>query len=72
MFYLTTNLTNDVALYIAPLTDRDIVAAGQDLPSIDGYFLFEKRLSDPGAIRVLAQMMSEESALELGTKLGMS
>ena len=65
-FYFSVNLDNDRTLCLAPLTNRTITLSGQELSDTSGYFLFERRDSDPlGDVEIIAQVLSEEAALKL-------
>jgi hypothetical protein len=64
-FYFSASLDNDRTLCLAPLCDRHIAASGQDLSDTGGYFLYESRSSDPDSVRIIAQVVSDDAALEL-------
>ncbi len=65
-FYFSVNLDNDRTLCVAPLTDRQIAAAGQDIADTTGYFLYQTRRSDEiGGMEIIAQAVSEEAAFRL-------
>jgi len=70
-YYYRASRGDGTSLYIAPLTDRAIEAAGQDLPTSGGHFLFERRDDDPTAVRVIAHLVSEEAVFEMRQLLGL-
>mgnify|MGYP000887214384 CR=1 FL=1 len=71
-YYFTASRDNGTTLFLAPLTNRHIEAAGQDLPDTSGHFLYESDHSDPDAIRIIAQVVSSDAVFELKAMLGMS
>jgi hypothetical protein len=71
-FYFSTNLDNETVLCIAPLTNRRAAMSGQEIADQSGYFLYETcKSQDPNEVRVIAQLLSEESALKLSRLLNM-
>lgn len=64
-FYFSATVDNDRTLCLAPLCDRLLAASGEELMDTSGYFLFERRASDPDSVRIIAQVPSDEAALEL-------
>lgn len=64
-YYYRASRGNGTTLYIAPLTDRAIDAAGQDLPTSGGHFLFERRDDDPTEVRVIAHLVSDDAVFEM-------
>jgi hypothetical protein len=70
--YFSTNLGNDTILCLSTLSDRKALAAGPDLETPLGYYLYEMPRSDDGdRISILARVTSEDAALWLRTLLGM-
>jgi hypothetical protein len=71
--YFSTNLTNDTMLCISTLTDRKAAAAGPDLDSPLGYYLYETSSSgdDADKISIIAKVASEDAALRLRLLLRM-
>jgi hypothetical protein len=69
-FYFSVALDDRRTLCLAPLTERRIAMADQDIPDPSGYFLFEKH--NTGEVEVIAQVLSEEAALRLRAMLNMS
>lgn len=70
-YYYTASRGDGTTLYIAPLTDRVIDAAGQELPAQGGHFLFERSDADPSEVRVIAHLMSDEAVFEMRTLLNL-
>lgn len=71
-YYFSKALDNAVTLSIAPATDEKIVQSGQDIRDASGYFLFETdNSSHPPGVRIMAQFMSDECALEMSELLCM-
>jgi len=65
-YYFSANVDNETTLHIAPLTDEKIDLSGQVLNDRSGYFLYETRHSQqPTGVRIIAQVLSEDAALEL-------
>jgi hypothetical protein len=71
-FYFSVNLDNDRVLCIAPLTDRRIATATEEIQDTSGYFLFERRESSESSIDVIAHLASEDAAFRLRELLGMN
>ncbi len=71
-FYFSVNLDDGRTLYLAPLSDDMIAAAGGDLPDVSGYFLYETtwRGSVPD-VEILAQVHSDDAAIRLSEVMGM-
>jgi len=64
-YYYKASRGDGTTLYIAPLTDRARDAAGQELPTAGGHFLFERRDNDPSDVRVIAHLVSDEAVFEM-------
>jgi hypothetical protein len=65
-FYFSVNLAEDRTLCLAPLTERRISLANQQITDSSGYFLYETRGSGENAsVEVIAQVFSEEAAFLL-------
>ncbi len=64
-FYFSTPVDNDRTLCLAPLSERFIAASGQEITERGGYFLYERRASDPESVQIIAQVVSDEAALAL-------
>ena len=71
-FYFSANLDNDRTLCLAPLCERFLAASGQEITDPGGYFLYERRASDPDSVRIIAQVVSDEAALELRGMLNLA
>jgi len=57
---------------IAPLTDKRIELSGEEIEDVSGYFLYEtKGGSEPGEVRIIARLTSEEAALRLKNMLAL-
>jgi hypothetical protein len=70
-YYYTASRGNGTTLFLAPLTDSHIAAAGQELPDTSGHFLFERDDKDPSEIRIIAQVLSDDAVFELRCLLNM-
>ncbi len=71
-YYFSVTLEGNRTLYVAPLTDRRLAMAAQDIPDPSGYFLFESDGDGPTArVQILAQATSEEAAFRLRDMLNM-
>jgi hypothetical protein len=64
-YYFSASLDNDRTLCLAPLSDGDISSSGETVSDTSGYFLYERRASDPDSVRIIAQVVSDDAALEL-------
>jgi len=71
-FYFSANLDNDRTLCLAPLCDRFLATSGQEVSDPGAYFLYERRASDPDSVRIIAQVLSDEAALELRGMLNLA
>lgn len=70
--FYSVNLDEDRMLIIAPLTDQSISACGDEIDDPSGYFLYEKRRSDPlERVEILAHVQGEEAAFRLRKMLNM-
>lgn len=70
--FYSVNIDDDRMLIIAPLTDQSISACGDEIGDVSGYFLYEKRISDPlERVEILAHVQSEEAAFRLRRMLNM-
>jgi hypothetical protein len=71
--YFSTNLDNDTVLCLSTLTDRKAAAAGEEIESPLGYYLYETSSSDDAdRISILAKVASEDAAMRLRELLGMT
>lgn len=69
-FYLSKKLDDERLLCVAPLSNRNIALSGQEVDDASGYFLFEKRGSEEVYdVIILAHLVSEEAALQMGIML---
>ena len=71
-YYFSASRDNGTTLFLAPLTNRHIEAAGQELPDTSGHFLYEADNTDPDAIRIIAQVLSVDALFDLKSMLGMA
>lgn len=72
-YYLSKRLDNERLLCVAPLSNRNIALSGQEVDDPSGYFLFEKHGSDDNyGVTILAHLVSEEAALQMGMMLEMA
>ena len=70
--YFSANLDDETTLYIAPITNRCVSSSGQTIDDPSGYFLYEVRKSQlPHDVKILARLLTEESAIELSQMLNM-
>lgn len=71
--YYSTNLTNNVTLCIAPLTDQQIASAGPEIADDPlGYFLYEYCAdTGPHNVSVIAKVVDDEAAWRLSRMLKM-
>ncbi|MCV9938699.1 hypothetical protein OIU35_20320 [Boseaceae bacterium BT-24-1] len=71
--YFSVNIDNDRTLCLAPLTERKIIASGQDIADTSGYFLFERRGSgDFATVEIIAQVISDDAVFRIREMLNMS
>lgn len=71
--YLSVNLADDRTICLAPLTQRQIEASGDELDDPSGYFLFERvHDGEAASINILARLASEEAVERLRHVLGLS
>ncbi len=71
-YYFSTELGDNHTLCLAPLTDRRINLASQEITDPSGYFLYEKRGGgDLAGIEIIAQVFSEEAVLRLREAFGL-
>lgn len=71
--YFSVNLDTDRTLCLAPLTDRRLAMAGQELPDTSGYFLFEQHgEGDFARIEILAHVISDDGVSRLRDQFNMS
>jgi hypothetical protein len=69
-YYFSAQTDSETVLCIAPLTDRRIELSGEEIADPSGYFLYEtKGGAEPGEVRILARLTSEEAALRLKAML---
>ena len=64
-YYFRASRGDGTSLYIAPLADGAIDAAGQDLPTRGGHFLFERNDCDPTELRIIAHLASDDAVFEM-------
>ncbi|WP_075852407.1 hypothetical protein [Rhizobium hainanense] len=71
--YLSVNLADNRTIFLAPLTQRQIDASGDEVDDDSGYFLFERIGSGEAAsINILARLASDEAVERLRHVLGLS
>lgn len=71
-YYFSANVDNETTLCIAPLTEKRIEMSGQEIEDRSGYFLYQTRHSEgSGSVKIIAQLLSEEAALDLREVLHM-
>lgn len=72
-YYFSGQIDNDLAVFIAPLSDLDLQLSGEKVDDASGYFLYRRSYSEPdNPITVLARLHSEEAALEMSRMLRLS
>lgn len=69
-YYFSAKTDRDTTLCIAPITDKRIELSGEEIEDASGYFLYEtKGDGEPGEVRILARLTSEEAAYRLKAML---
>lgn len=72
-FYFSVYIGEGRLLCLAPLTERRIAMADQELSDTSGYFLFETSSGELSTeTEIIARVVSEEAALRLRKILNMS
>jgi hypothetical protein len=64
-------LDNDRTLCLAPLCDRYLAISGELIADATGYFLYERRASDPDSVKIIAQVRTDGAALQLREMLNL-
>lgn len=71
--YFSVSLEDDRVLCLAPLTDRRLEMAGQEIEDTSGYFLYEQRgEGERATVEIIAHVVSAEGALRLRDMFNMS
>ena len=68
-YYLSAEIEGNATLCISLLTKRTAEAAGQAWPEAFGYFLYRREADDRDNVTILAQLDSEDAALDLAGRL---
>ncbi|HEY5081089.1 MAG TPA: hypothetical protein VII91_04055 [Bauldia sp.] len=64
--YYSVKIDEERTLCLAPLTERRLDMAGQDIADVSGYFLYEQHgVGDCARIEILAQLFTDEAAQRL-------
>lgn len=72
-FYFSVNLNNDRTLCLAPLTERKLALAAEEIDDPSGYFLYEECASNQLArIEIIAKVTSEDAVLKLRDMFNMT
>ncbi|TPM03636.1 hypothetical protein FJ960_14215 [Mesorhizobium sp. B2-3-11] len=72
-FYFSVNIDANRTLCLAPLTDRRLAMAGQELADTSGYFLFEQHgEGDFAKVEILAHVVSDDAVSRLRCQFNMS
>lgn len=72
-FYFSVNIDAGRTLCLAPLTERRLAMAGQELSDTSGYFLFEQHgEGDFARVEILAHVVSEDAVSRLRAQFNMS
>lgn len=71
-FYFSADIEENATLCIAPLTRRAAEAVGQSWEKCSGYFLFRRGKGNVEDVEIIAQLESEEAALDLASLLKLS
>lgn len=72
-FYFSVNIDADRKLCLAPLTERRLAMAGQELSDTSGYFLYEQYgEGDFARVEILAHVVSEEAVGRIRTQFNMN
>lgn len=71
-YYFSAQTDSETTLCIAPLTDKRIELSGEEIEDASGYFLYEtKGGPEPGEVRIIARLTSEEAAFRLRDMLAL-
>ena len=71
-YYFSVRLDETKTLCLAPLTSRNIEASGQEISDPAGYYLYQTSGDhDDPEVEIIAQIVSEEAALQLREMLRM-
>jgi hypothetical protein len=71
--YFTKELGGNRKLCIAPLSNRRLANADCEIDDVSGYFLYEQEGSGEFApIKLIAQLLSDDAALDLRDLFGMT
>lgn len=71
-YYFSTKIDKDTILCIAPLSDYRIELSGQEIRDTSGYFLYSTTGDgEPTSVEIIAQLASEEAAINLKNILGL-
>ncbi len=60
-YYLTASRPEGKVICLAPLTDRQIAACGEELSDTSGHFLYERDGHDLSSVKILAQVVGDEA-----------
>jgi len=72
-FYFSVNIDAGRTLCLAPLTDRRLAMAGQELEDTSGYFLYEQHgEGDFARVEILAHVVSDDAVCRLRSQFNMS
>lgn len=72
-FYFSVSVGENKELCLAPLTNRRIMMAKDEVFDASGYFLFEKKgVGESAEVSIIARAVSEEAAFQLRDMFKMS
>jgi len=71
--YYSVSIDADRTLCLAPITDRRLAMAGQEIADTSGYFLYEQQgRGDFASIEILAHVVSSEGVQRIRDMFNMS
>ena len=72
-FYYSVNIDSKRKLCLAPLTERRLAMAGQEIIDATGYFLYEQHGEGEFArVEILAHVMTDEAVGRLRSQFNMA
>ena len=71
--YFSVPIDEERTLYLAPLTDRRLAMAAQEITDCSGYFLFEQRgFGEFATVEILAQIISHDAVHRIRERFNMT
>ena len=72
-FYFSIITDSGRKLCLAPLTDRRLAMAGQEIADVTGYFLYEQSgEGETATVEILARVISDEAVSRLRSQFNMA